>query len=96
MRLAIEAHRSQRGLVIKNAVTAFTLPPALIARALDGTERFIVDERGLAGQDSRMSSASLDRNYFARARDDVGSSRGPSRRRSRKTSCRHGAVLPRA
>ena len=44
-RRAIEAHRSQLGLVIHDAQTSFTLPPSLIARALSGTERLVVTER---------------------------------------------------
>ena len=43
-RRAIEAHRSQRGLVVLDAETSFVLPESLIERALAGSERFVVIE----------------------------------------------------
>jgi LmbE family N-acetylglucosaminyl deacetylase len=41
-RAALREHRSQSGRLIRDAATAFTLPPELLARALGPVERYIV------------------------------------------------------
>jgi LmbE family N-acetylglucosaminyl deacetylase len=41
-RAALREHRSQAGRLIRDAAEAFTLPPALLARALGPVERYIV------------------------------------------------------
>jgi LmbE family N-acetylglucosaminyl deacetylase len=43
-RAALREHRSQTGRLIRDAVTAFTLPPELLARALGPVERYIIPE----------------------------------------------------
>jgi LmbE family N-acetylglucosaminyl deacetylase len=43
-RAALREHRSQTGRLIRDAETAFTLPPELLARALGPIERFIVPQ----------------------------------------------------
>jgi LmbE family N-acetylglucosaminyl deacetylase len=41
-RAALAEHRTQLGLVIDDAETAFVLPPGVIARAGDCTERYLL------------------------------------------------------